>query len=116
MVMTYGCLTILRAIFMGACPFSGRLGVQEIREGCKNFPKAFIVFICTKLMMMLWGRLLIKIADLVVYIPPGETFWPYSMQKSFVLGFGFTFIPHRPWRIWGTPKFLKMIITVSLMI
>ena len=40
MVMTYGCLTILRAIFMGACPFSGRLGVQEIREGCaKMFQK-----------------------------------------------------------------------------
>ena len=33
MAMASGYLIILRAHFMGACTFSGRLGVEEIREG-----------------------------------------------------------------------------------
>ena len=31
MMMAYGCLIIIGAIFMGYQPFSGRLGVEAIR-------------------------------------------------------------------------------------
>ena len=40
-------------------------------------------------MMPVWGRVLLKMSNLVVYGPPGVKFWPPSMHNSFVLGFYF---------------------------
>ena len=64
------------------------------------------MFICIKLMIPVWVRLLFKMYDLVVYGPLGETFWPSSIHKSFVLGFISSLLPHRPWRLMGAPKVL----------
>ena len=43
-MMAYGCLIILRAIFMGSLPFSGRLGVEAIREEFAQMPQQLTCF------------------------------------------------------------------------
>ena len=89
---------------------------QELGEFVHKRTTGLHVFICPKLMIPVQERLLFKMVDLVVYVPPGETFWSSSMHKSFVLGFVFPLIPHRPWRIRGTPKVWGMVRTVYLLI
>ena len=43
----------------------------QLGEAVQKRPNSLHVFICTKLMIPLWGRLMFKMADLVVYGPPG---------------------------------------------
>ena len=89
---------------------------RKLGEAVQKCPNIFHDFIFPKLMVPVWGRLLFKMADLVVYVPPGEIFWPYSMHKSFVIGFVSPLIPHRPWRTRGTPKVMRLGRTVYLLI
>ena len=44
MTMAYGCLIILREIFMGARPFSGSVGGEAIRGGLRK--KDLTAFMC----------------------------------------------------------------------
>ena len=74
------------------------------------------VFICPKLMITVWGRLLFKMADLVVYGPLGEIFWSSSMHKYFFLGFVYPLISHGTWRLKGTTKVMGLGRTVSFLI
>ena len=60
-------------------------------EGCARMAHHLACFICPKLMMLVWGRLMLKIDELVVYGPPGGEFWTSSMEESF---FWFYFPPH----------------------
>ena len=60
--------------------------LSQLGEAVHKRANRLHVFICTKLMMPVWGRLLFKMADLVVYGPPEAKFWPSSMYESFVLG------------------------------
>ena len=102
---------------MGAHPFSGRLGVEEIRGGCaQTYQQLACFFICTKLTMPVWGMPLFNMADFVVYNPPGAKFWPSSMHESFVLGLIYPLISHRPWWIRVTAKVLGLVRAVSLLI
>ena len=50
--MAYRCLIFLRALFMLSLPFSGRLGVESIREGFAQMPQQLPCFICLKLIML----------------------------------------------------------------
>ena len=75
MTMVYGCLIILGGFFMGSRPFSGRLGVEAIRGGCVQTDQQIACFICPKLIMPVWRRIIFNMADLMVYNPPGATFW-----------------------------------------
>ena len=65
-------------------------------EDVQKRPNSLHGLICPKLMMPVWVRLVLKMADLVVYGPPGGICCPSSMQKSFVVGFISPLIPHRP--------------------
>ena len=89
--------------------------LRQLGKTVHNPPNILCVFICPKLMIPVWERRLFNMADLVVYVPPGATFWPSSMHESFVIGFISPFIPHRPWRIRGTPKVLVLVRTVSFL-
>ena len=48
---------------------------RQLEEDVHKRPNSLHVFICHKLMMMVWGRLLFKMVDFVVYGPPGRNFW-----------------------------------------
>ena len=50
--------------------------------------------------------LLFKVGYLVAYGPQGAKFWSSLMHESFVIGFGFPLIPHRPWWLREAPKVL----------
>ena len=92
------------------------LVLRKIGEAGHKQPNRLYVFISHKLMMKVWGRLLIKMADLVVYVPPGEMFWPSSMNESFVIGFISSLIPLRPWRLRGTTKVMGLGRSVSFLL
>ena len=64
---------------MGASPFSRSLVLRQLGEAMHKRPNILHV-IYPKLMMLLWGWLLFKMSDLVVYGPQGATFWPSSMN------------------------------------
>ena len=59
-------------------------------------------------MFPVWGRLMYKVDELVVYNPLGAKFWPTSMCKSFVLVFGFPLTHYRSWWLRGEPKILGL--------
>ena len=61
------------------------LVMRKLREAVHTWPKILHIFIFIKLMMMVWGGLLLNMADLVVYGPPEAKFWPSSMHKLFVI-------------------------------
>ena len=63
------------------------LALRQLWEAVQKWPNSLHVFICLKLMVTVWGRLLFKMSDLVVYSPPGGNFWLLSMHESFVLSF-----------------------------
>ena len=77
---------------MFARPFSVRIGVEVIRGGFVETTQQIEFFICPKLMMQVWVRLMFNMDNFVVYSPSGGLFWPYLMQNSFVIGF--FLIPH----------------------
>jgi len=66
------------------------------------------VFVCPKLMMPCWGRLLHNMDDVVMMVPVGPIFFPLSMHAPLAVGLIFLLIPHRPWRLGGTPRVLEM--------
>ena len=92
------------------------LVLRQLWEAVHKHTNSLHVFICPRLMMPVWGRLMLKMVDLVVYVPPGEMFWPSSMHESFVICFIYPLIPHRTWWIRGTTKVLGLVRTVSLLI
>ena len=92
------------------------LMLRKLGESMHKHPISLHVFICPKLMMPVRRRLLLNMAKLVVYVPPGEMFWPSSMHESFVICFIYPLIPHRTWWIRGTTKVLGLVRTVSLLI
>ena len=82
----------------------------QLRESHKC-PDSLHILICLKLMITLWGTLLYKVIKLFIYAPPppqGVIFWPTSMSNSFVIVFISPLIPHRLWRLRGTPKILGL--------
>ena len=52
----------------------------------------------------------------MVYGPPGNLFWSTSNNESFVLGFVSPLLPHRPWKIRGTPKVLVLVRAENFLI
>ena len=90
--------------------------LRQLEETVHKQPIRFHSFICLKLMIPVQGRLLSKMANLLVYVPPEEQFWPSSMKEFFVLGFIYPFIAHIPWRLRVTPKVLRLVIKVSFLL
>ena len=79
-------------------PSVADLVLRQLGEAVHKRTNSLHVFICLKLTMLVWVRLLLKMADLVEYGPPGEKFWSSSMHEIFFLGFISPLIPHRTWR------------------
>ena len=90
--------------------------LRKLWEAVHKRSNSLHVFIFLKFMMPVWVRMLLKIDEFVVYVPPGEMFWPSSMHKSFVLGFIPPLNPHKPWMLRGTLKVLGLVRTVSLLL
>ena len=67
------------------------LVLRKLEEAVHKWPNKFDVFIIPKLMMMVWGRLILNMYDLVVYIPQGAKFWPSLMHEYFVIVFNLSF-------------------------
>ena len=92
------------------------LVLSKLGEDVHKQPNSLHVFICPKLMILMWERLMFKMDDLVLYGPSGAKFWLSSMQESFVLGFILPLIPHRHWRIRGSHKVLGLVRAVYLLL
>ena len=60
--------------------------------------------------------MIFKIAELVAYGPLGGNVSPFSMHKSFFLGFISPLLSHRTWWIRGTPKVMILVRTVSFLL
>ena len=90
--------------------------LRQLWEAVQKRTSSLHVFICNKLMMPVWGRLLFNMASFMVYGPLGESFWLSSMHKLFVLGFILPLIPHMPCWIRGITKVKGMGRMASLMI
>ena len=68
----------LKGMFLWATTSSvAYLLLRESGDYVHKQPNILHVFICTKTMMMVWVGLLFKVADLVVYGPPGGGNWSY---------------------------------------
>ena len=52
-------------------PSVSDLVLRKLGEDLKKWPNHFYVFICTKLMMPVWVRLMFNMSDVVVYGQPG---------------------------------------------
>ena len=62
----------LKGIFKWAhAPSVAYLVLRKLEEAVNKWPKILHECICTNLMMPVWGRLLFKLSELVVYIPSG---------------------------------------------
>jgi hypothetical protein len=57
-------------------------------------------------MTNLWRKLVLKEADLMFEIPTGIGVWRNEMFEPLLIAVCLPFIPHRPWRLTGTPKLL----------
>jgi len=56
------------------------------------------IIVCPRLFTSRWRKLLYKLADIVVEIPPGtRPFWPASMHEPLVLGLTLRFLSVSPW-------------------
>ena len=47
------------------------LVLMQLGEAVHKRPNILYVYICPNMMVQVWGRLLFKVTDLVVYGPPG---------------------------------------------
>ena len=45
--------------------------LRQLGEAVQKCPDSLHIFICTKMMLLLWGKLLYKVKYLVLYTPPG---------------------------------------------
>ena len=66
-------------------PSVKNLVLIQLREAVQKWPDALHLFIWPNLMLPIWGILIYKVVELVVYVPPGSKFLPTSMQEYFVL-------------------------------
>ena len=72
--MAFGRLIILRALLWATTPSVENLVSGKFGEAIQKWLKRLDVFIYPKIMMPVWGRLLLKMDHFVVYGPPGELF------------------------------------------
>ena len=66
--------------------------LRQLGEAVQKYTNSLHVFILTKLMMPVRGKMMFKMADLVVYGPLGGKVWPSSTQR--VVSYWFHFPPH----------------------
>ena len=67
------------------------------------------IIVCPRLFTSRWRKLLYKLADIVVEIPPGtRPFWPASMHEPLVLGLTLRFLSVSPWLLRGDHRILDL--------
>lgn len=66
------------------------------------------VFVCPRVMAMVWQRQLYRSADLVLQLPAGNNIWSSEQYEPLFIGIYFPFLECFPWQLKGAPKILEM--------
>jgi hypothetical protein len=89
-------------------PAAAGTAVEELRRSRHKSHDSVHVFVCPRLMTNLWRKLVLKEADLVFEVPVGASVWNNDMFEPLLIGICLPFIPHRPWKLGGSPKLLGL--------
>ena len=87
-------------------PGAAEVAIEQLRLARLKRTQSTHVFICPRLLSPLWRRHLYQVADCVVEISVGQSFWSADMHEPLVCGICFPFILHRPWQLRQTPALL----------
>ena len=67
------------------------------------------IFIAPRLMTFLWRKKLQKLCDIVFEVPAGaRPFWPSETHEPLIVGIILPFLPHSPWQVKYSKRFLGM--------
>jgi hypothetical protein len=67
------------------------------------------IIVCPRLFTSQWRKLLYKLVDVVIEIPPGTSCWPSSMHEPLILGLTLRFASVAPWILRGHPRVLELV-------
>ena len=84
-------------------PAAADAALSELARAVHKRPHLSHIILIPRLMTYHWRRLFGKLCNLQFTIPLGCPFWPVSSFEPLIVGVVFPFLPHRPWRLHGTP-------------
>jgi hypothetical protein len=90
-------------------PAAARHALMELATARHKRPYHQHLFICPRLFTSRWRKMLYKIADVVIDIPPGTWFWPSNMHEPLILGLVLRFSSVFPWLSRGQPRILELV-------
>ena len=79
-------------------PCVASFAVEQLREARHKRTKSLHIFLCPRIMTMYWEKELRKVADFIIDIPPGETFWTVDMYEPLTFALVLPFKSFYPWQ------------------
>ena len=89
-------------------PPVARQALAELRQARQKRQMSAHIFVCPRLMEPEWKRHVWKSADLVLWIPAGQKFWPSSMHEPLTLALYLPYPTRRPWTLRPSRMLVEM--------
>ncbi len=81
-------------------PGVARPVLEELRQARQKRQNSLHVFVCPRLLYDEWRRHLYKSADLILFLPAGESeSWPEKMHETLIIGIFFPYLSRCPWEL-----------------
>ena len=83
--------------------------IEELARARHMDPTVSHIFVCPRLMIYSWRKLLIKLSDLIFYVEAGSRpFWPKNMHEPLIVGIVLTFRNTCPWQLRRSEPILEL--------
>eukprot|EP00978_Attheya_sp_CCMP212_P038954 scaffold198227_cov75-Attheya_sp.AAC.1 len=89
-------------------PAAAEVAVEQLCESRHARPWNSHLFICPALMTSYWRKMLSKVADCMLSIPPGFSHWPANMREPLVVAIICPIAATSPWVQSGTPRLVEL--------
>ena len=84
-------------------PVIADVALEECMKAIHKRTDAYHIFLIPRLYSPLWLRMLYKVSDVVVKIPPGSRYWPSNLHEPLFMGISLPLLTRSPWTLRGTP-------------
>ena len=80
-------------------PVIADVALEECMKAIHKRTDAYHIFLIPRLCSPLWLRMLYKVSDVVVKIPPGSRYWPTNLHEPLFMGISLPLLTRSPWTL-----------------
>ena len=80
-------------------PVIADVALEECMKAIHKRTDAYHILLIPRLYSPLWLRMLYKVSDVVVKIPPGSRYWPSNLHEPLFMGISLPLLTRSPWTL-----------------